>query len=211
MLFLGLSSLGLRVPSANIRASATAEAATGVPTAEVAKLWGRLAENVLFLDKTVGACCHSACSDCEWRLPDGGYRWDVMKSMQPKWIGCYRERDFEDQRGVHAPKWAAVLFADADEVSRQDFAERFASMEYAEAMGPKGKVRDATLSDEAVELLWETLAGGETTLTYARMREILQGMSLDEANPDGAIGEGPDSLVWKEFAMGMGCKPFDRF
>ena len=27
-------------------------------------------------------------------------------------------------------------------------------------------------------------------------------MSLDE-NRDGAVGEGPDSLVWKEFAKGL--------
>ena len=212
MLSVSLAALGLRVPHASIRASAaTAEVSTSVETAEVAKLFGRLAENVLHLDENVGACCHSACSDCEWRTPDGGYRWDVMKAMQPKWVGCYRERDFKDQRGSHAPKWATALFADSDEISRQDFVERFTGMEYAEAMGPKGKVQDAMPSDEAIDLFWEKLAGADAeTLSFASMRESLQGMSLDE-NREGAIGEGPDMLVWKEFATGMGCKPFDRF
>ena len=209
---LALSPLGLQLPRASIHANAaTAEAATSVPTAEVAKLFGRFAEKVLHLDRTVGPCCHSACSDCEWRTPDGGYRWDVMKAMQPKWVGCYRERDFEDQRGSHAPKWVTTIFADGDEIGRQDFVERLTSMEYAEAMGPKGKVVDAIPSDEVVDLLWETLAGaGEEILSFASMREGLQKMSLDE-DRDGAIGEGPDMIVWKEFAKGMGCKPFDRF
>ena len=212
MLSLTFSSLGLQVQRASIRASAaTAEATTDVPTAEVAKLFGRFAEKVLHLDQTVGACCHSACSDCEWRTPDGGYRWDVMKAMQPKWVGCYRERDFEDQRGSHAPIWAKTLFADSDDIGRQEFVERLTGMEYAEAMGPKGKVLDATPSDEVVDLFWETLAGSDAeTLSFASMRERLQDMSLDE-NRDGAIGEGPDMIVWKEFAKGMGCKPFDRF
>ena len=85
-----LSALGLQVPRASIRASAaTAEASTGVSTAEVAKLFGRFAENVLHLDRDVGACCHSACSDCEWRTPDGGR--EVAK------VG-WRTRD--DGRGV---------------------------------------------------------------------------------------------------------------
>ena len=55
-----------------------------VATPDAAKLYGRIAEKQLFLDKDVGACCHSACSDCEWRLPDGGYRFDLLKSMVPK-------------------------------------------------------------------------------------------------------------------------------
>ena len=38
----------------------------------------------------------------------------------------------------------------------------------------------------------------------------LQEMSLDE-NRDGAVGEGPDSLVWKEFAKGLGAAPFERW
>ena len=167
-----LSALGLQVPRASIRASAaTAEASTGVSTAEVAKLFGRFAENVLHLDRDVGACCHSACSDCEWRTPDGGYRWDVMKAMQPKWVGCYRERDFEDQRGCHAPKWATTLFAESDDIGRDEFAARLRGMEYAEAMGPKGKVLDAMPSDEVLDLFWETLAGADAeTLSFQSMR-----------------------------------------
>ena len=56
-----LSALGLQVPRAGGRAgAATAEASTGVSTAEVAKLFGRFAENVLHLDRDVGACAPAA-------------------------------------------------------------------------------------------------------------------------------------------------------
>jgi hypothetical protein len=46
---------------------------TSLSTVDAAKIFGRLAEKTLYLDETVGACCHSACSDCEWRTPGGGY------------------------------------------------------------------------------------------------------------------------------------------
>ena len=146
-------------------------ASLSLSTPKASMLFGLLAEPVLYLDAEVGACCHSACSDCEWRTPDGGYRWDVMKAMQPKWVGCYRERDFEDQRGSHAPKWATTLFAESDEIGRDEFVARLRGMEYAEAMGPKGKVLDAMPSDEVLDLFWETLAGaGAETLSFQRMR-----------------------------------------
>lgn len=70
-----------------------------ISTAEVAKLFGRMADSVLYLDPAVGACCHSACSDCEWRDKGGGYRFDVLKSVRNKWICCYAHRDFQDERG----------------------------------------------------------------------------------------------------------------
>lgn len=61
--------------SASISACAVA---TSTSTADAAKLFGRLAEAQLYLDPTIGACCHSACSDCEWRDPEGGYRCTML-------------------------------------------------------------------------------------------------------------------------------------
>ena len=29
---------------------------------------------------------------------------DLLKSTQPKWVPCYRERDFADERGSHATR-----------------------------------------------------------------------------------------------------------
>merc|ERR1719201_1817746 len=109
---------------------------------EAAKLFGRVAEGQLYLDKGVGACCHSACSDCEWRDPEGGYRFDLLKSTYPKWLPCYLERDFEDERGCHAPTWAQALFPDgAREISATDFAERVTALEFSMPMGPKGAIK----------------------------------------------------------------------
>ena len=77
-------------------------------------------------------------------------------------------------------------------------------------MGPKGMVKpdDAELADATVDALWEFLAAGSAELDAAACIARLQEMSLDE-NRDGAVGEGPDSLVWKEFAKGLGAAPCD--
>lgn len=183
--------------------------AAQLSTPEAAKLFGRLAEKTLYLDAAVQACCHSACSDCEWRLPDGGYRWDIMKSTVPKWIPCYVQRDFEDERGCHTPAWAEALFKDDAAISRADFDARLRGMAFdSAAMGPKGKT-DAELTPAALDEMWAWLGGGET-LTAEAMAERLQAMSLAE-DKQGAIGEGPDALVWKEFAKGLGAAPFERF
>ena len=97
-----------------------------LPTAECAKLFGRFAENQLYLDPEVGGCCHSACDDCEWRLPDGGYRFDLLKAMKPKWVPCYQHRDFGDERGSHTPRWVAALFPDGAPLARDAFGDRCA-------------------------------------------------------------------------------------
>ena len=120
-----------RIGSARSPSINACPVATSTSTADAAKLFGRLAEAQLYLDPTIGACCHSACSDCEWRDPEGGYRCamldlyparrtpprahehllsylrssvDLLKSTQPKWVPCYRERDFADERGSHATR-----------------------------------------------------------------------------------------------------------
>jgi len=196
-----------------VRACAVAEA-TAVSTAEVAKLFGRLAEPMLYLDETVGPCCHSACSDCEWRDPEGGYRFDLMKATQPKWVPCYLLRDFADQRGSHTTRWSAAIFGADESVSRDAFGERLSAMEFATSMGPKGMIRppDDVPSAEAVDAFWQYLVEGSDSseLSVGTMRARLQDMSLEE-NRDGAIGEGPDSVVWKGFALALGVKPFDRW
>lgn len=190
-----------------------AQAATAsLTTLDAAKFFGRFAEQTLYLDGAVGACCHSACSDCEWRLPDGGYRFDLMKASVAKWVPCYLARDFGDERGCHTPVWASTLFPDgAASISRADFDARVNAMEYVGAMGPKGTIKDAELSAEALDALWAALGGGDE-LEAATMVAGLQALSLLEGDErEGVIGEGPDSLVWKEFAKGLGVAPFERF
>jgi len=185
-----------------------------IPTAEAAKLYGRIAEKQLFLEKDVGACCHSACSDCEWRLPDGGYRFDVLKANFPKWLPCYIERDFCDERGCHVPVWADALFPGGagSVVSRADFVAKFQDLDFEMPMGPRGTIKpDATApSVEAIEAFWTYLANDAEELEVTSALSRLQDMSLDE-NRAGAIGEGPDFVDWKGFAKALGAAPFERW
>ena len=182
-------------------------------TPEAAKLYGRVAEKQLYLDKRVGACCHSACSDCEWREPDGGYRFDLLKANFPKWLPCYLFRDFEDERGSHTPLWAEALFPEGTTaVSRAEFAERFVALEYNEPMGPKGKIKEDMPSDEAIDALWAWLSDGEEaeSIEATTVLQRLQDMSLAE-DREGSIGEGPDFVDWKSFAKALGAAPFERW
>merc|ERR1719440_185059 len=107
----------------------------------------------------------------------------------------------------------AALFADGAPLARDAFGDRLRALEFGEMpMGPKGMVKpdDAELADATVDALWEFLAAGSAELDAAACIARLQEMSLDE-NRDGAVGEGPDSLVWKEFAKGLGAAPFERW
>lgn len=56
-----------------------------VDEVDLIKVFGRLAEKTLFGDGSAGQCCHSGCSDCEWR-----YSFDILQSARPKWIPSYR-------------------------------------------------------------------------------------------------------------------------
>jgi len=51
---------------------------------EAVKLFGRLAEKYIMLDASAGLCCYSACSDCEYREPGGGYRMADQSAARPK-------------------------------------------------------------------------------------------------------------------------------
>jgi hypothetical protein len=201
-------------------ARSTMSTSTVVPTAEVAKLFGRFAEKVLYLDKEVGACCHSACSDCEWRMPDGGYRFDVLRAARPKWIPCYISRDYLiNDGGCHVPQWASALFPDgvdtATTISRKEFDSRIQSLLYTAPMGPSGTIRsdDTDIASESLDLLWAWLCGGEPSATELKAGAILQrlqDMSPEEGR-DGSIGEGPDSIDWKGFAHALGVDPRERW
>ena len=56
-----------------------------VDEVDLIKIFGRIAEKTLFGDGSAGQCCHSGCSDCEWR-----YSFDILQSARPKWIPTYR-------------------------------------------------------------------------------------------------------------------------
>ena len=192
-----------------------------VATPDAARLYGRFAEKTLYLDKQVGACCHSACSDCEWRDPEGGYRFDLLKANFPKWLPCYLERDFCDERGCHVPTWSQQLFPDGPEssVSRDDFAARLIGLDFEMPMGPKGTIKPdaAEPSPEAVEAFWAYLCGGEAadeleaTTALARLQAMVTTDERLDPERKGTIGEGPDFVPWKDFAKALGASPFERW
>jgi len=194
--------------------SASAEVtATTLSAEHAATLFGRLAESKLYLDPAVGACCHSACSDCEWRDPEGGYRFDTLSATKPKWLACYVLRDFADERGSHEPRWAAAIFGNGEAcVSRDEFATALREMDFEMPMGPRGNIKpeQASLADEAVDAFWSYLAGPDELLSRSTMLAKLQEMSSDP-NRLGAVGEGPDFVDWKDFARALGAPPFERW
>merc|ERR1712087_104008 len=183
-----------------------------ISAADATCLFGRMAEAKVYLDSEVGVCCHSACSDCEWRLPDGGYRFDILKSMKSKWVPCYVERDFADERGMHTASWATALFPRGEPIDRAEFDTAFSAIAFEMPMGPRGSLKSeqAKPSAEALDVLWKFLAADATSLSVETIRARLQDMSTD-AERDGAIGEGPDFVVWKDFAKALGAPPFERW
>jgi len=213
-----LSALLTRPAPPRALVSASAVETAAMTTAEATSLFGRLSENKLYLDKNVGACCHSACSDCEWRDPGGGYRFDTMSAARRKWIPCYVRRDFADERGCHEPLWAQTLFPRSDEpLQRSELSERLEQLEFEMPMGPRGTLKPEASqpSASAVDVFWEWLAGPDAeSVTIDAALERLKDMS--PASPDdperlGAIGEGPDSVDWKNFAKALGAEPFARW
>ncbi|EOD35462.1 hypothetical protein EMIHUDRAFT_449234 [Emiliania huxleyi CCMP1516] len=140
--------------------------------------------------------------DCEWRLPDGGYRFDVLKATKPKWVPCYLRRDFGDERGCHEPRWASALFPGGGEVTRAQFGEALAGLGFEMPMGPRGSVgADGGMPESAADALWAWLAGDGDALTPEGARTRLQAMAEDP-QAEGAVGEGPDHLA-------LGAKPFE--
>mmetsp|Transcript_14295 Transcript_14295/g.28529 ORF Transcript_14295/g.28529 Transcript_14295/m.28529 type:complete len:143 (-) Transcript_14295:110-538(-) len=79
---------------------------------ECVKLFGRLAEKYIMLDASGGLCCYSGCSDCEFRLPDGGYIMSEMNAARPKWIPCYEQRS-QDGGKEHSSKWSDEIFGES--------------------------------------------------------------------------------------------------
>lgn len=191
-----------------------------VRTGEIAKLFGRFAEKVLYLDKEVGDCCYSGCTDCEWRNPEGGYRFPLLRAARPKWIPCYLSRCYDvGGGGCHTPQWVKTLFPNGIEldakvsISRADFETRLRQVKFVAPMGPTGMIqpKEADPSREAVDLFWAWLCNGpdDTELVPSQILKRLQDMSQDE-DRDGAIGEGPDSVDWQAFAKALGVDPSER-
>ena len=93
-----------------------------------------------------------------------------------------------------------------------DFEARMSAAEFEMPMGPRGNIQaeEAAPEPETLTAFWDFLADGANSLDVHAAVQRLQEMSLD-ANREGAIGEGPDSLDWKSFAKGLGAPPFEKW
>lgn len=154
--FSPLSSSSFLVLRDTLR-SETAEpppAATAAPiaidTKEAVKVFGRLAEKYIALDSSGGMCCYSACADCEYRLPGGGYRMADQTAARPKWIPHYVQRQLGEKE-PHITKWSQALFGTSSptedatssnsnsnavqSLTRYEFVARVAALEYNPPLG----------------------------------------------------------------------------
>lgn len=162
---------------------------------EAVKLFGRLAEKYIMLDDTAGKCCYSACSDCEYRLPGGGYRMADQSAARPKWIPSYTDRAANGNQ--HSTKWSTEIFSEGPAVDKEAFVERVASLEYAPPLGgPYVGASAATIEDaSAVEHLFDLLvAEGKDVLTKHRMSLRLQ-----------ELADGEQGLNWSKFQTAIGA------
>ena len=163
---------------------------------EVVKVFGRLAEKYIMLDESGGMCCYSACKDCEFRLPDGGYRMADQSAARPKWIPVYEERVFAGQGKEHIAKWKSEIFAEGTtRVNKGEFAQAVANLDFATPLGGPFVSKSAgTIEDTAVaEALFEILAEGKDVLTRHKM-----GMALNK------LSEGESGLTWPKFSAALG-------
>ena len=163
---------------------------------EVVKVFGRLAEKYIMLDESGGMCCYSACKDCEFRLPDGGYKMADQSAARPKWIPVYEERVFSGQGKEHIAKWKSEIFPEGTTVvTKEEFAEAVANLEFLTPLGGPFVAKSAgTIEDTTVaECLFDVLADGKDKLTRHRM-----GLGLKE------LSEGESGLTWPKFSAALG-------
>jgi len=175
--------------------STTADETTSVSIdpKEAVKLFGRLAEKYIALDSSAGACCYSACTDCEWRLPGGGYQMADQSASRPKWIPNYESRNSNNRE--HVTVWSSEIFTSGPAVEKDEFVERLTVIQYTPPLGgpyvgaSAGGIDDAT----AAEHLFDVLAEGKTKLTKHKMSVRLK-----------ELADGEEGLIWPAFQRAMG-------
>jgi len=161
---------------------------------EIVKVFGRIADKYILLDSSGGMCCYSACTDCEFRLPDGGYRMADQTSSRPKWVCGYDERKFESSGKEHASKWGTDIFTSGPAVTKDEFVCRLIDSKYNPTLGgPFVSASSAKIDDAIVaETLFDLLAGDKEKLTKHRM-----GTRIKE------LAGGEEGMTWKHFSAAL--------
>ena len=144
---------------------------------EAVKLCGRLAEKYIMLDEPGGMCCYSGCTDCEYRLPGGGYRMADQSDSHPKWIPIYEERSFVSQNKEQVSKWSTDIFPKGcPAVTKEEFVSAMVEMAFAPPLGgPYVSASAGTIEDTAAaEALFDLLVGGKEKLARHKMSVCLK-------------------------------------
>mmetsp|Transcript_54511 Transcript_54511/g.80916 ORF Transcript_54511/g.80916 Transcript_54511/m.80916 type:complete len:177 (+) Transcript_54511:116-646(+) len=127
--------------SSVISSTSTEETSQTTNTAEIdpkeaVKVFGRLAEKYIMLDSSGGMCCYSACTDCEFRDPNGGYIMADQSASRPKWIPTYEHRLFESSGKEHSSKWSNELFGKSVVLTKEEFVASIQNdLSYAPCLG----------------------------------------------------------------------------
>ena len=179
---------------------------------DAVRLFGRLAEKYIALDSSGGSCCYSACTDCEYRLPGGGYIMADQTAARPKWIPCYESR--QSNARLHTTQWSTHLFVpdnndtskSSSAVTATEFVERLVHQMdhlYAPPLasgGPYVGASDATLRDTvAAEQLFRVLMGSSSNSSTRKLTKHKMSVRLRE------LADGEEGLMWPAFARAMGC------
>jgi hypothetical protein len=200
-------------PSAAV-ASSRPPPPADVDPKEVVKIFGRLAEKYIMLDESGGMCCYSACKDCEYRLPDGGYKMADQSAARPKWIPVYEDRVFANVNKEHTAKWKTGLFGTTTEaavasendnddstdsfrpsLTKDEFVSALVNMEFVPPLGgPFVSKTAATIEDTTLaEYVFDVLSGGKEKLSRYKMSLGLKDMA-----------DGEQGLTWAAFSAAMG-------
>mmetsp|Transcript_24781 Transcript_24781/g.68565 ORF Transcript_24781/g.68565 Transcript_24781/m.68565 type:complete len:220 (-) Transcript_24781:3214-3873(-) len=175
--------------------SERAAPAVKVDPKEAVKVFGRLAEKYIMLDASAGMCCYSACTDCEFRLPDGGYRMADQSAARPKWIPNYEYRSANGKE--HTTKWRSELFREGPALSQAEFVERLKEMSYMPTLGGPylGASAAAMENDTAAKVFFDALSDGKDVLTRNKMSVRLK-----------QLADGEEGMTWNSFERAMGLK-----
>ena len=154
---------------------------------EAVKIFGRLAEKYILLDETAGMCCYSACKDCEYRLPGGGYRMADQTAARPKWIPSYIRRTVPNE---HSTKWSSELFGDDSTISKECFVQRLLELDYLPPLGGPyvGASAAEPSTSDAAEKLFDVLSQGKNKLEKLDMSTRLKDLA-----------GGEEGLTWAMF------------
>ena len=194
----GIKNTNFRTNAALFSTAAENETQVKIDPKEAVKVFGRLAEKYIMLDGSAGQCCYSGCSNCEFRLPGGGYRMADQSAARPKWIPCYEERLQGEGENVkqHVSKWSSI-FEEGPSVNKSEFIERVLALDYAPTLGgPYTAASQASIADTSViATLFDILSKQDGSSEEEKpLTKFYMAKRMKEI-----AGDDQESLTWQSF------------